>query len=70
MVKSQRTSFRPPDKEHSILKSLYSQLSSCERLLKLFSFVFHTLSKDFLFWLVCFQRYNRSIYKGTIHVSI
>lgn len=70
MVKSQNTSFPPPDKEHSILKSLYGQLSSCERLLNRFSFVFHTLSKDFLFWLVCFQRHNRNIYKGAIHVSI
>lgn len=52
MVKSQNTSFPLPDKEHSILKSLYGQLSSCERLLKHFSFVFHTLWKRF-FVLAC-----------------
>lgn len=33
-------------------KILYGQLSSCERLLKHFSFIFHTLSKDF-FVLAC-----------------
>lgn len=55
IVSSQNISFPPPDKFHSIFKNLYGQLSSCQRLWKLFSFVFHTFQKIFCFGLCAFK---------------